>query len=106
MFELSLVELLFIGVIALVVIGPQDLPKALTAVLRLFRQVRGLINELRKGMDSLVDESGLKDVEKDVHYIIDDNGLRQPTYDISEFLTDEETPKTRVLTEKDIYGER
>lgn len=95
MLELSLVELLFIGVVALVVIGPQDLPKVLKAMIGLFKQIQGVVNEVRSSVDDLVEESGVHDVKEDMKYIIDQNGEYQRIYDIDELIEAEggEVPK-------------
>lgn len=97
MFELSLVELLFIAVVALLVIGPQDLPKALGAIIKLFKQLQTVISEVRSSVDELVDEAGIRDatdeLKKDAKYIIDQNGEYQEIYDVSDFLDEEQKPK-------------
>jgi sec-independent protein translocase protein TatB len=93
MFDLSLIELLFIAVVALVVIGPKDLPKALGHGLRLFKQLRDAMGDLRAQVDEVVEASGAREVKDDIQTIIDENGEIQQVYDISDFLDD--APPTR-----------
>lgn len=106
MFELSLIEILFIAIAALIVIGPQDLPKALSAIVRAWRQVHSLVGEVRAGVHQIAEESGLEETRREMNTIIDQDGNVQQTYDISEFLQEQETPKTRVLSEQDVFGKK
>lgn len=86
MFDLSLVELLFIAVVALVVIGPKDLPKVIAAMLRLLRQFQDAFADLRSQVNDIVDESGVKETQQELKTIIDQHGRVQEVYDISDFL--------------------
>lgn len=90
MFDLSLIELLFIAVVALVVIGPQDLPKVLGYALRLFKQLKGAMADIRSQVDEIIEESGVKEAQEDIQTIIDENGKIQRVYDISEFVDEDE----------------
>lgn len=89
MFDLSLVEILFIAVVALVVIGPQDLPKVLRAVMRTFRQFQEAYSDIRSQVDDLVEESGIRESRKDIQTIIDQHGEIQQVYDLSDFLDED-----------------
>ncbi|NCP11604.1 MAG: twin-arginine translocase subunit TatB [Sphingomonadales bacterium] len=64
MFDVGSSELLMIGVVALVVIGPKDLPKAMRVVGHWVGKARGLARQLRSGFDEIVRESELADLEK------------------------------------------
>ncbi len=105
MFELSLIELLFIAIAALIVIGPRDLPKALSAIVRAWRQVQSLVGEVRAGVNQIAEESGLEETRREMNTIIDQDGNVQQTYDISEFLESQDTSKTKILREKDLFDE-
>lgn len=64
MFDIGSTELLMVGVVALVVIGPKDLPKAMRVVGHWVGKARGLARQLRSGFDDIVRESELADLEK------------------------------------------
>ena len=66
MFDLGWTEILIIAVIALIVIGPKDLPSALKNVAYWVRKARGLAREFQKGVDDLVREAELDDVQKEI----------------------------------------
>ena len=103
MLDFSIGELAVIAVVGLVVIGPEDMPKVLKAGIKLLRQLRSITDEVRKGVDDLINESGIKDAEREITTIIDMDGNPQRVYDISEFLEDKSGEKPRILTEHDLY---
>lgn len=65
MFDLSLAELALIVVVAVVCIGPKELPVVLRAVSKTMRALRGLARDIRRGFDDLARESGLEDEAHD-----------------------------------------
>ncbi|MCI5050378.1 MAG: twin-arginine translocase TatA/TatE family subunit [Rickettsiales bacterium] len=84
MFDLSLVELLFIAVVTILVVGPQDIPKVIRAVIQLFRQLQQAASEVRQSVDAMVDETGVKQMKSDMDYIIDQDGNYQQVFDIAD----------------------
>lgn len=86
MLDFSLGELALIAVVALIVIGPDDLPKAFRSLMQFIKQCQGMVSELRQSVDDLMDESGLKEAHQDIKTIIDQNGIEQEVYDISDLI--------------------
>jgi sec-independent protein translocase protein TatB len=66
MFDIGWSELLVIGVVALVVIGPKDLPKALKTVGIWMRKARQISGEFRASLDQMVREAELDEVREQV----------------------------------------
>jgi sec-independent protein translocase protein TatB len=66
MFDIGWSELLLIGVVALVVIGPKDLPKALKAAGFWMRKARQISGEFRASLDQMVREAELDEVREQV----------------------------------------
>ncbi len=66
MFDFSWSEFAIIGVVALVVIGPKDLPKALRTAGILVRKARTISREFQSSVEQMVREAELEDVKKDV----------------------------------------
>ena len=64
MFELGFSELLLIAVVAIVVIGPKDLPRALSLAGKWVGKARAMSRNLRAGFDAMVRESELQELEK------------------------------------------
>jgi|HubBroStandDraft_1064217.scaffolds.fasta_scaffold00077_35 sec-independent protein translocase protein TatB len=66
MFDFSWTELMVIGAVALVVIGPKDLPKALKTAGLLLRRARGMAREFQNSIDDMIREADLEEVRKSV----------------------------------------
>lgn len=58
-------EIFVLALIAIVVIGPKDLPKVLRAFGRTMTKVRGMASEFQGHVDQAMKEAGLEDVKKD-----------------------------------------
>lgn len=64
MFDIGSSELLLIVIVAVVVIGPKDLPRALYKVGQIVGKARGMARHFRTGIDAMVREAELEDLEK------------------------------------------
>ncbi|AVO37088.1 Sec-independent protein translocase protein TatB [Pukyongiella litopenaei] len=64
MFDLGWTELLVIGVVALIVVGPKDLPVLFRNVGRFVGKARGMAREFSRAMHDAADEAGVNDVAK------------------------------------------
>lgn len=62
MFDLGLPELLVIGVVALIVVGPKDLPVLFRSVGRFVGKAKGMAREFSSAMNQAADQAGVKDV--------------------------------------------
>ena len=64
MFDIASSELMLVGAVALVVIGPKDLPKAMRFVGQWVGRARGMARHFRAGFDEMVRQSELEEMEK------------------------------------------
>lgn len=64
MFDIAPSEFLLVAIVALVVIGPKDLPKAMRVLGYWVGRARGVARQFRSGFDSMVQEAELADMEK------------------------------------------
>jgi len=64
MFDLGWGELMVVGVVALVVLGPKELPNALRTVSNLTKTARKLAGEFQSGINEIVREAELEDARK------------------------------------------
>ena len=64
MFGVDTSELLLIAVVALVFIGPKDLPRAMRTVGRWVGKIRGMARHFTAGVEAMVRESELEEMEK------------------------------------------
>lgn len=64
MFDVAPTELMLAAVIALLVIGPKDLPKAMRFVGHWVGKARGMARHFRSGIDTMMRESELEEMER------------------------------------------
>ena len=64
MFDIGASELLIIAVVAILVIGPKDMPLALRTAGRWIGQIRKVSAHFRAGIDAMVREAELEEMEK------------------------------------------
>jgi sec-independent protein translocase protein TatB len=64
MFDIGWSEMAVIALIALIVIGPKDLPNAMKTVAQWMRKARSLTREFQSGIDDMVREAELEDARK------------------------------------------
>jgi len=64
MFDVAPTELLLVALVALVVIGPKDLPRAMRFVGNWIGKARGMARHFRSGLDEMVRQAELEEMEK------------------------------------------
>ena len=62
MFGLGWSEMVLVAIVALIVIGPKDLPGMFRTVGQLTGKARGMAREFSRAMESAADDSGIKDI--------------------------------------------
>jgi sec-independent protein translocase protein TatB len=64
MFGIDSGELLIVALVALVVIGPKDLPKVMRTVGQWVGRARGMAKHFRSGIDTMIRETELEEMQK------------------------------------------
>jgi len=97
MFEISATELMVIAVVAIVVIGPKDLPDMLRGLGRIVRKMRLMAGDFQRQMD----QAGFEDVRKSIEEV---RSLTSPSGALARSNTSalEEDDKKSVTTQKAI----
>jgi len=91
MFDIGWLEMAVIAMIALIVVGPKDLPRVLRSVAHWARKARGLAREFQSGVDDMIREADLEDTKKAI-----DSAKRM---DIDKILEDTVDPTGDVTAE-------
>ena len=73
MLDISWSHLLAIAVVALLVIGPKDLPRVLRALGRWAGKARAIAREFQSSIDQMIRESELEEVRKEVEQVASTN---------------------------------
>ena len=87
MFEIGWTELLVIAVVAIVVIGPKDLPRAMRTVGQWTTKVKRMAGDFQRQFNEAVREAELDDVKKEVASL----GKLDPMADLRKSLTKVDT---------------
>ncbi|MBL1437162.1 MAG: twin-arginine translocase subunit TatB [Rhodobacteraceae bacterium] len=61
MFDLGMMEIIVIGIVALIVVGPKDLPGLFRTVGNFVGKMKGMAREFQRSMDSAAKESGVSE---------------------------------------------
>lgn len=69
--DFSWSEMLLVGVVALIVIGPKDLPGMFRELGRITAKLRAMGREFSRAMEQAAKESGVKDVASDLNAVAD-----------------------------------
>ena len=83
MFDLAWSEIALIAVVALVVIGPKDLPRAMRTVGQWTTRVKRMAGDFQRQFNEAVREAELEDVKKEVTKL----GKLDPMADLKKSLT-------------------
>jgi sec-independent protein translocase protein TatB len=93
LFDIGWPELLLIGVVALVVIGPKDLPRALRVAGFWVRKARTLSREFQSSIDQMIREAELDEVRQELKKATEFDVAKEirqtvdPTGDLAESIT-------------------
>ncbi len=93
MLDLGWSEILIIGAVALVVIGPKELPNALKTFAYWMKQARKMAREFHSGVDEMIRQAELDDARKAVEDARQNIGKQiensvDPTGDVKSALSD------------------
>lgn len=94
MFDIGWQELFILVVLAVIVVGPKDLPRAVKTMTHWLRKARGMAREFQSGVDEMVREAELDDIRAEANKI--------GTMDLEETLKDTIDPTGEVIDATDL----
>lgn len=77
-FGVGYTEMFLIAVVAIIVIGPKDLPAVLRGFGKAMAKMRGMAREFQGHLDSAIRDAGLDEVKKDLQSLKNDVGNIEP----------------------------
>jgi len=104
--DFNLSEMAVVAVVALLVIGPKDLPKALRVLGYWVGRARGVARQFRQGFDSMIREAELEEMEKkwaaENERIMREHSTPAPTPPVEALSAPEPQPQPVVMVEKPV----
>ncbi len=94
MFDIGWTELLVLAVIAILIVGPKDLPRMLYALGQTVGKMRRQADEFRRQFNESMREAGMDDVRNDMKKISDLNPANQVRNEIESTFSDNPTRGT------------
>ena len=85
-FGIGSFELMMLAIVAIIVVGPKDLPKLLRTIGQFTTKIRGMAREFQGYLDEAARETGIDDVKKEVSKMTD--------FDLQETLDSKPEPKS------------
>ena len=79
MFDIGWTELLVIGIVALIVIGPRELPKTLRTIGQMMTKVRRMASEFQGQFNDAIREAELDELRKEAEKLTD---IKNPLGDL------------------------
>ena len=107
MFDLGLTELLLIGIVALIVVGPKDLPMMFRQVGKFVGKARSMTREFSRAMDDAADGTGIKDISKTLKAASQPvqtgmDSVRKAASDLTKYDPESETGKLAAKRKKTV----
>lgn len=89
-------ELIVVAVIALVVVGPKDLPKLMRAAGKAFAQARRMAGEFTAAFDQMARESEMEEMRKEIESLKHDN----PVADVKRAVEEATRPVENLMRDE------
>ncbi len=108
MFDIGWSELLVIGIVALVVIGPKDLPKVLRALGTMMSKVRGMAAEFQGQFQDAMRDAELADLKKEAEKLASSatsaiqNPMQSIENEIQKTIDAPSTPPTPAASDAEV----
>jgi len=93
MFDIGWQEIFIIGLLAIIVVGPRDLPRAIKTISQWIKKARGLAREFQSGLDDVTREIELDDLKK----TITEGG----DFDLAKEIENSIDPTGEMMSDKD-----
>lgn len=86
MFDIGMTELMVIAVVAIIVVGPKDLPGMLRNAAKYVGQMRSMARDFQNQMDAALKEADLADVHDTIKGVGDLNPVNKIKSEVSDYM--------------------
>jgi sec-independent protein translocase protein TatB len=100
--QFGFTEFLFIAIVALVVVGPKDLPMMMRKLGQFVGKARAMANEFRAAFDDIARQAELDELRQEIEDLKNNNAVKEATDEMRSFERDmnekvmRETPGTEA----------
>jgi sec-independent protein translocase protein TatB len=98
MFDIGWTELLVLAIVAILIVGPKDLPRMLYSLGQTLGKLRRQADDFRRQFNESMREAGMDDVRNDMQKMSDLNPARQIKNEIESTFRDEPKPAGKKST--------
>lgn len=109
--QFGFTEFLFIAIVALVVVGPKDLPMMMRKLGQFVGKARAMANEFRAAFDDIARQAELDELRQEIENLKNNNAVKDATDEMRSFERDmndkvmRETPDVEVAAEQEPVAE-
>ncbi|GGC99691.1 Sec-independent protein translocase protein TatB [Aquisalinus flavus] len=75
--QIGFLELMVLAVLALVVVGPKDLPKLMRGIGKFLKQARAMADEFRAGFDEMARETEMAELREEIESLKKNNPVNE-----------------------------
>lgn len=86
--QFGLTEFLLIAIVALIVVGPKDLPRMMRQIGQFVARGRAMANEFRSAFDDIARQAELDDLRKEIESLKHENAVSQAVDDLKAVESD------------------
>ena len=105
MFDLGFPELMVVVIVAVLVVGPRELPRVLRTVTGALKKIRGLASEFQSSMEEMAREADLDDIKKDIKSVQSGDWTRKLEDDVDPTGELQKSMKNFETDIKDAYND-
>jgi sec-independent protein translocase protein TatB len=98
-FDFSTSEIIMVMVVALIVIGPKEIPKAMRALGQIVAKLRRTADEFRRYFDETVREAGGEELQRDLNHLRHHNPISEIRNTIEDAARDAINPASLRIDE-------
>jgi sec-independent protein translocase protein TatB len=106
LFDFSWPEIMVVMVVALIVIGPKEIPKAMRALGRVVGKIRRFADEFRRHFDETVREAGAEDLQREIQQLRHNNPISEIRNTIEDAAREATNPASLRIDEPVSGGEQ